>query len=93
MVCHFLSPGDLPEPGIKPGSPALQAGSLPSEPQKYTAFSAGSSKENRQLMLKRPELLFGSQARVLKTTFGMRVIGCVLSSWTFFWLVGGDITG
>ena len=25
----FPSPGDLPEPGIKPGSSALQAGSLP----------------------------------------------------------------
>ena len=25
-------PGDLPNPGIKPGSPALQANSLPSEP-------------------------------------------------------------
>ena len=28
----FPSPGDLPNPGIKPGSPALQADSLPSEP-------------------------------------------------------------
>ena len=28
----FPSPGDLPDPGIKPGSPALQADSLPSEP-------------------------------------------------------------
>ena len=28
----FLSPGDLPNPGIEPGSPALQAESLPSEP-------------------------------------------------------------
>ena len=27
-----LSPGDLPDPGIKPGSPALQENSLPSEP-------------------------------------------------------------
>ena len=26
------SPGDLPDPGIKPGSPALQADTLPSEP-------------------------------------------------------------
>ena len=26
------SPGDLPNPGIEPGAPALQAGSLPSEP-------------------------------------------------------------
>ena len=29
----ILSPGDLPDTRIKPGSPALQADSLPSEPQ------------------------------------------------------------
>ena len=29
----FPSPGDLPDPGIEPGSLALQADSLPSEPQ------------------------------------------------------------
>ena len=28
----FLSPGDLPDPGIKPGFPALQTDCLPSEP-------------------------------------------------------------
>ena len=28
----FLSPGDLPDPGIKPGSPALEADALTSEP-------------------------------------------------------------
>ena len=28
----FLSPGDLPDPGIDPGPPALQADALPSEP-------------------------------------------------------------
>jgi len=28
----FPSPGDLPDPGIKPRSPALQPDSLPSEP-------------------------------------------------------------
>ena len=28
----FPSPGNLPDPGIKPGSPALQADSLPTEP-------------------------------------------------------------
>ena len=27
----FPSPGDLPEPGIEPGSPALQADTLPFE--------------------------------------------------------------
>ena len=30
----FPSAGDLPDPGIKPGSTALQADSLPSEPPK-----------------------------------------------------------
>ena len=29
----FPFPGDLPDPGIKSGFPALQADSLPSEPQ------------------------------------------------------------
>ena len=28
----FTSPGDLPDPGIEPVSPALQVDSLPSEP-------------------------------------------------------------
>ena len=30
-VLSFPSPGDLPNPEIKPGSPALQADSLPTE--------------------------------------------------------------
>ena len=30
----FPSPWDLPNPGIKPGYPALQADSLPSEPSR-----------------------------------------------------------
>ena len=29
---HSLTPGDLPNPGVKPRSPALEADSLPSEP-------------------------------------------------------------
>ena len=32
MGCHSLLQGNLPDPGIKPLSPALQADSLPSEP-------------------------------------------------------------
>ena len=31
----FPSPGDLPTPGIEPGSPALQADSLPFEPYTF----------------------------------------------------------
>ena len=32
----FPSPGDPPNPGIKPGSPALQADSLPAEREAQT---------------------------------------------------------
>ncbi|CAI9156258.1 unnamed protein product [Rangifer tarandus platyrhynchus] len=34
----FSSPGDLPGPGIEPGSPALQVDSLPSDPGKPLFF-------------------------------------------------------
>ena len=42
----FPSPGDLPNPGIEPGSPALQADALPPEPPggsvvKHPSASAG----------------------------------------------------
>ena len=33
LPCKY-SPGELPDPGIEPGSPALQADALPSEPQR-----------------------------------------------------------
>ena len=32
MGCHFLLQGIFPTPGIEPGSPALLADALPSEP-------------------------------------------------------------
>ena len=35
----FPSPGDLPDPGFEPRSPALQADSLPSELQGHPQFS------------------------------------------------------
>ena len=34
----FPSPGDLPDPGIEPGSPALQADALPSKPKMPNYF-------------------------------------------------------
>ena len=36
----FSSPGDLPDPGIEPGCPALEADSLPSEPPGKFLFIA-----------------------------------------------------
>ena len=41
----FHSPEDLPNPGIKPESPALQADSLPSEPPGKPSVSLGESKQ------------------------------------------------
>ena len=38
----FPSPGDLPNPGIKPRSPALQADFLPAEPQGNPQSTLGS---------------------------------------------------
>ena len=41
----FPSPGDLPDPGIEPWSPTLQANSLPPEPQgRQNYFASVSSK-------------------------------------------------
>ena len=37
----FPSPGDLPDLGIEPGSSALQAGALPSEPPGKHVISEG----------------------------------------------------
>ena len=37
--CHFSSPGDLPDSGIEPRSPALQADSLPAELQGNSIFN------------------------------------------------------
>ena len=37
----FRSPGDLPNPGIEPRSPALQVDSLPAEPQGKPTYKEG----------------------------------------------------
>ena len=42
-VLPFPSPGDLPNPGIEPGSPALQADALPSEPPGKPESQPGAS--------------------------------------------------
>ena len=43
----FPSPGDLPDPGIEPGSPALEADALTSEPPGKQ--SLGEKKESPQV--------------------------------------------
>ena len=43
----FPSPGDLPNPGIKPGSPLLQADTLPSEPPGKPRVQGGTQAKSR----------------------------------------------
>ena len=57
-----------------------------------TAFIAGPSKENGQLVVKRPKLPSDFWQRVSKGKVKESVSGCLISSWTFFWLVGGEVT-
>jgi len=45
----FPSPGDLPDPGIKPRSPTLWADSLPSELQGGTSISQRWSGERNRI--------------------------------------------
>ena len=40
--CHFLLQGNLPNQGVKPGSLALQADTLPSEPPEKSSSHLGS---------------------------------------------------
>ena len=56
----FLSPGDLPVPGIESGSPALQADSLPSEP---------SGSELKHTCLEEPKTLGENELSFLQFTF------------------------
>ena len=44
----FSSPGDLPDPGIEPSSPTLQADSLPSEPPEKPPFNEGGTLKGEQ---------------------------------------------
>ena len=42
LEAPFPFPGDLPDPGIEPGSPAMQADSLPSGPPGKPSLSLSS---------------------------------------------------
>ena len=46
----FSSPGELPDPGVEPGSPALHADTLPSEPPDFKGHRIQSfkNKTNKQ---------------------------------------------
>ena len=53
----FPSPGDLPDPGIKPRPPALQSDSLPTKLQIKPEIKGGAVKKLSDAKLKKPEKL------------------------------------
>ena len=71
----FPSPEDLPNPGIKPGSPALQAGALPSEPP-------GKPKESKSYV----HIIFLKQCRCFPNTQYILFVFTFLSSLPIFTL-------
>ena len=97
----FPSPGDLPDPGIEPGSPALQADSLLSEPPGKPRFiGAAAAAKSLQSCLTMCNPIDSSppgstirgilQARTLEwvaISFSRR------SSWPRDWTPGSCITG
>ena len=56
----FPSPGDLPNPGIEPGSPALEADALPSEPPGKSKQEMGEG----QIQIHVSEEMGGRQGRL-----------------------------
>ena len=68
----FPSPGDLPDPGIAPGSPAFQADALTSEPP---------GKPNLDSLLKSRDITLPTKAHLVKAmVFPVVTYGC--ESWT-----------
>ena len=67
MGCHALLQGNLPNPGIKPGSPALQADSLPSEPPGSQGWGLLNlySDFNHKVFDYTPAILFSSSVKIL----------------------------
>ena len=69
----FPSPGDLPNPGIEPRSPALQADSLPSEPPCMVT--------NLDSILKSRVITLSTRVHLVKVmVFSVVMHGC--ESWT-----------
>ena len=86
----FPSPGDLPDPGLEPMSPALQVDSLPAEPQEkpmdrgaWWDIVPGVARVRHDLATRSPELLsklelvFSNPAAALLTKFRLRFCSIV----------------
>ena len=73
----FSSPGDLPDPGIKPGSPALPVASLPLSHQGTLLYQVKSSH--------RGELMLRTQLAGFATFLNLLLAGQISEHRRHFW--------
>lgn len=59
--------------------------------KKIVAFIAGQGGQVR--LLNRPKVPGDFQGKAFKGSMRERVVGYVISSWSFFWLIGGEVIG
>lgn len=60
--------------------------------RKIQCFITGAMQEQQAANAQRPKLPDGLQGKDFKDSVGVRVAGCVISSWTLFWRVEGEVT-
>ena len=82
----FPSPGDLPNPGIKPRSPALQVDAFTSEPpRKLDILMAESEEELKNLLMKVKE-----ESEKVGLKLNIRKTKIMASSPITSWQIGGE---
>ena len=81
----FLSPGDLPDSGIKPRSPVVYADSLPSEPPgkpsyRYHTYKSHQLLKSSLLSISSPYFIYGENTAsiiIWKSPLGETLVNCV----------------
>lgn len=66
----MVSPGELPDPGVEPESPALQADSLPAGPQRKLGEGSNSSDNSHRLPGMR--FMWGREFYKFKVSWALR---------------------
>ena len=83
-LCYWTKPGSTHLPWSK-----VNLLTLGCDEGKYSVFCRAQTRSRGSLCSKDPNFLVVFREEFLKAQFEMKAVGCV----TFFWLVGGEVTG